>query len=456
MGWNIALVALLAWGALAFGAVYPWAFWPLNVGSVTIGAVGWGASRAHRVVGPSRGLRVSLAVAVFATILQVLPFSGATLTRLSPSGDALFGMQSALGVRTALSLDPLSTTLSIVWLVALTVLFVGSVRWFESVGVRAVPRGVMVVGLVLALVGIVQTRTYAGAIYGFWEPRFGRGPFGPFVNANHFAGWMMMGLPLVVGSLLAGFGRALQGVRTDWRSRVLWLSSPEANTLLVVGLVAILMSLALVLTFSRSGITCFALAVLLSAWFVIRRKSAGARRALSLGYLTLMTLVVAGCTGLNALARTFAGSQWDDFGGRLVIWRQGLHIVADFALTGTGMNTYGSATPLYSLETSARLVHAHNDYLELAAEGGMLVGVPIVLAAGFFLRDVLRRFRSGADDETTYWIRAGAVTGLAAIALQELVDFSLQMPGNMLMFTVLCAIAVHRATDTVPLSIDRG
>ena len=42
-----------------------------------------------------------------------------------------------------------------------------------------------------------------------------------------------------------------------------------------------------------------------------------------------------------------------------------------------------------------------------------------------------------------YWIRFGAATGLAAIALQSAVEFSLQMPGNAALFVVLCAIALH-------------
>ena len=36
-------------------------------------------------------------------------------------------------------------------------------------------------------------------VYGFWKPLHGGNPFGPFINRNHFAGWMVMALPLVVG-----------------------------------------------------------------------------------------------------------------------------------------------------------------------------------------------------------------------------------------------------------------
>jgi hypothetical protein len=38
------------------------------------------------------------------------------------------------------------------------------------------------------------------------------------------------------------------------------------------------------------------------------------------------------------------------------------------------------------------------------------------------------------------------VTGIVAIAFQEIVEFSLQMPGNATLFTILCAIAVRRAS----------
>jgi hypothetical protein len=61
-----------------------------------------------------------------------------------------------------------------------------------------------------------------------------------------------------------------------------------------------------------------------------------------------------------------------------------------------------------------------------------------------FGRQVWLRFAEGLDDEGTYWLRAGAVTGLCAIALMETFDFTLQMPGAAAMFVVLAAIAIHR------------
>jgi O-antigen ligase len=85
---------------------------------------------------------------------------------------------------------------------------------------------------------------------------------------------------------------------------------------------------------------------------------------------------------------------------------------------------------------------AHNEYLQLLAEGGLLLAIPIVVAMAGLVRGIVRRFRSPGDPEV-YWLRVGAVGGLLAIALQSLLEFSLQMPGNAALFVVLLAIALH-------------
>ena len=93
---------------------------------------------------------------------------------------------------------------------------------------------------------------------------------------------------------------------------------------------------------------------------------------------------------------------------------------------------------------------AHNDYLQIAAEGGLLVGLPVLLTFGVFVRDVRRRFREAPTRGTTYWLRVGAVVSLVSIALQSLVEFSLQMPGNAALFAVVAAIALHRSPNLRP------
>src|SRR4029077_10276375 len=108
-----------------------------------------------------------------------------------------------------------------------------------------------------------------------------------------------------------------------------------------------------------------------------------------------------------------------------------------------GLNTYGVATLFYQQHDLAQYyAQAHNDYLQLAAEGGLLLLVPAAACVVAFITAVRRRFKEETST-SGYWVRVGAVTGLAAIALQETVEFSLQMPGNAVLFAVLCGIALH-------------
>lgn len=49
-------------------------------------------------------------------------------------------------------------------------------------------------GTLLALAGIVQHAFFTEKVYGIWAPVFRGDIFGPFVNKNHVAGWMLMAL----------------------------------------------------------------------------------------------------------------------------------------------------------------------------------------------------------------------------------------------------------------------
>jgi len=133
-------------------------------------------------------------------------------------------------------------------------------------------------------------------------------------------------------------------------------------------------------------------------------------------------------------------------GGRIGAWRDTLRIVRDSPYTGTGLNTFGTAMVLYQTGTGlGRFQEAHNDYLQIAAEGGLLIGIPVLFTLGVFVWNIRRRFHQAPKGGSTYWIRIGAVIGLILIALQSLLEFSLQMPGNAALFALVAALAVHQS-----------
>jgi len=129
--------------------------------------------------------------------------------------------------------------------------------------------------------------------------------------------------------------------------------------------------------------------------------------------------------------------------GRLDAWRDGWSVVRDFPVFGTGLNTYPTAMLFYQTPNRTEFVaQAHNDYLQLLAEGGLLVAIPAAIVIFLLARAINRNMRAARGEARGYWIRAGAAIGLLAIGVQEVFEFSLQIPANALLFCTLAAIAL--------------
>ena len=260
------LVAGIAWGAFAFGAVYPWAYWPLAIaaaavalaGLATPAAIGWRTLDLTAVT-------LALAIFLVAAAAQLVPLPAATIDAISPETPSIVAqldLTAQLDPASArpLTIDPARTRRGLVVVASLAALIVGAARLFSIVGAAGTASAIVVLGVLLALTGIVQRPLFTGKIYGFWTPLQGGSPFGPFVNKNHFAGWMLMAIPVAIGLICNDVSRGLRGVRPVWRERVLWLSSPDASRLLLLMGAAAVMTLSLFLTMSRSGMAAGALA----------------------------------------------------------------------------------------------------------------------------------------------------------------------------------------------------
>lgn len=456
LGLLLAILAV-AWGALAFGAVYPWAYWALGAIALMAGMCGFLATdsaQTGRAAGaPSasvtRGLAIGL-ISVAAVIgLQLVPLPISALAILNSNGlhlirqvDPVFALSPEAH---ALSVWPPATRIALALFACFAVLLVGGTRLISISGAQRLVGLLILTGVLLAFIGIIQKPLYAGKIYGFWIPQQGGSPFGPFVNKNHFAGWMLMVLPLALGYLCASLDQATRGLKPGWRYRLLWLSSPEANKLIMVVMAIGVLALALVLTMSRSGIGALALAFAITGWFALRRLRGRSLKMLAGGYLVLLAALLVSWVGAETLVARFSESDWGAFKGRTGLWADAAATFKRHWITGTGVNTYQVVNLFYQragMESFAS--SAHNDYLQLAAEGGVILIVAVASCIVVFVRDVRRRFAEDGPS-SAYWLRAGAVTALLAIAFQETVEFSLQIPGNAALFAVACAIALHRA-----------
>jgi O-antigen ligase len=117
-------------------------------------------------------------------------------------------------------------------------------------------------------------------------------------------------------------------------------------------------------------------------------------------------------------------------------------LVRDFWLTGTGVGTYGDAMKVY--QTSDREVHfnqAHNHYLQVLAEGGVLLAG--LLAGAFIALLLAARARMRQDRTGMLWLRVGAAAGLTGLVVQSFWESAARMPANALLAAILAAIALH-------------
>ncbi len=238
----------------------------------------------------------------------------------------------------------------------------------------------------------------------------------------------------------------------DWAGTLRWAAGVGSGRLALVAASLLIMSMAVVLTGSRSGMVSLVVALGVVGVLVWRRpETRGARRMMTGGVLALGGGAVLWAGLATTLSRF--GSAAGAISGRWGAWQDTWRIVRDFLAFGTGLGTYGRAMLVYQTgDRTSIYAQAHNDYLQLLAEGGLLVVIPAIIAAGVIIKTIGRRLRSADDDTMTRWLRAGAVAGLLGIAAQSVVEFSLQMPGNTVMFVVLLALALHRPHRTRRLS----
>lgn len=463
----VCTVALVAWGVFAFGSPYPWAYGPLALGSALVGLLGL-FTGSRPLWTTNRVLLVALSGIAVVAIVQLIPLPLDWLTRVSPGTVAYlarydlrysvitdpFGDTTLL--RHAVSIAPPKTILFIQLFVAAALLLVGLLRSLSRTTAMRLTKGIVFVGFALAILAIGQKaalgdHAFGGMrIYGFWEPEsLLTTPFGPFVNKNHFGGWMLMGIPLALSLAMASM-RDDDGRRRDVRQTLLWLSEPEGGRMLFYLVMALVMGLALMMTGSRSSIA--ALTLMVGGLAVVRGRQHSTRAT--------VVLVIA------ALAALAAGLQWagndarldrfttdsQSLAMRLSIWRMSAGIVQAFPWLGTGMNTFGAASIVYQAGGDLHYNEAHNDYVQLLVEGGLVTFLLVVVAIAGVVRAVRAQFAADEDGTGARWLRVGASAGLVAIGLQALVEFSLQMPGNAVLFVVLLALALYVPAPYRPAS----
>ena len=129
---------------------------------------------------------------------------------------------------------------------------------------------------------------------------------------------------------------------------------------------------------------------------------------------------------------------------RIPRWKDSLEITRDYPVTGTGFGTFADAYKGYQISEVGKVVtHAHNDYIELAIEGG-LIAVGLVTWFVISIFGTYRRFLKRRDSYCIY-LYLGGLAGLASILFHSITDFNLHIGANGLYFFLICALCVSAA-----------
>jgi tetratricopeptide (TPR) repeat protein len=282
-----------------------------------------------------------------------------------------------------------------------------------------------------AVFGAVQWSLGPDRIYGRTAPIV-TSPFGSYVNHNHFAGLLEMGI--VLGASMA-LGLARRGGGATPR---------------VVSLAGLSLGLAAVHVASRSraGLVALAGGLLVAGMLWARVASHRPGRTLRVAPLAFGAVVVI-AFGLAVvpentrahLATLFRGGGDASGDYRLDVARDTLRLAVSRPVLGAGLGAYGDAFPAFkSAHGDVRTTHAEDDALEFLAETG-LAGLAIAAwLAVLAVRGLTDRLRHGRDPFRKS-IAVGAAGAVAALALHSLADFNLRLPANALVFASLLGLA---------------
>ncbi|MGH9775356.1 MAG: O-antigen ligase family protein [Candidatus Acidiferrales bacterium] len=280
----------------------------------------------------------------------------------------------------------------------------------------------------VSLFGIVQYLSWNGKIFWMRAIPQASSSFGPYVDRDHFAGFVELTAPFGLALL---FSRAVRGEK-----------------LALACLLAILPVGALVLSGSRAGIVSFFLEVVVLGVALFRRaelRSGLLRLAAFFAIAGTLILWLGAETALTRFEQLATSGVSHD--RRISMSRDTFRIFRDHPWTGTGLGTLQSVFPRYESYYDGSIVnHAHNDFIELLSDTGVAGGLcGLAFIVVLFRRGFKQVRRAKSRSDLAFY--SGALAASTGILLHSLADFNLHIPANALLFVVISCVTTAPAKE---------
>ena len=402
--------ALLAFGPLAFGAVQPWAIFTLEVGAAVL-FLAWSIKQLLAGAVTIRSSPAFAPMLLFLIVASSQLLSGGTAYRYATATQ--IAQYLAYGALSFVALQALDSPRA-------PVRFARLLSWF---------------GFAVSVFAIIQGFTSPGKLYWVHTPSFGGWIYGPYVNHNHYAGLMEMLAPIPLVLCLTDQVRGAKKFLFAFASLLM------AATIFTSG--------------SRGGMIAFAIEAALIAALLLRRSKSPA----SMLTASAFTLLLAGLIAWTAWSTV--ASRWQEVrltrgmelsvSSRLAIDKDALRMFAARPM-GWGLGNFPTVYPQFrSFFTDMYVNAAHNDYLQMLVETGVLGAIPILWFLFVLFRAGVRLlnlgvphvpgFSTSPNDLIEQPFAVAALIGCTGVLVHSLVDFNLQIPANAALFYVLSVIA---------------
>lgn len=452
----------LAWLPLPFGSVVPRARLPLIAVPLLLCAAAAslrliatrGRPATSQATRPWIIWSIGAVLLLVVCALQLLPMPADLLRALSPESEAIWRAAARIGQLAGeplsnahpITVDPRVTFLELFRMAALLATFLTASLLIRTHGQRMALAYVLCGTAVFeSLYGLREAALQRYAIWGWVNKLIFNRVTGTFVNPNHFAHYLVIVVPIAL--FLIAFAWHVSGQEDLPISRRLAMLLERRVLATGFAIIAVLICLAAVLLAqSRGALLSLGAGVLLVAALMPGRRVPRIGLAVSAGVVLVVTFIL--YLGPERTVARFMPSEFErqTLVGRRVGIGAAFQIWQRFAVFGSGFGTFERVVSMeQNLDLEKIYHHAHNDYMEMAATGGTLSLVIVVVALLGGYAAFVRMTFGKPSSELTWRRRAFQTAALASLTIammHALFDFNFYIPSNPVTLAAIVGAAV--------------
>ncbi len=456
----IALLTLIALLPLPHGGELPWEHAPFISGTFLLLTIWLFQQWRHNRPLPNIINSTKIPLALFCIwltyiFIQTIPLPDHLLSLLSPATHDLNQHARIAGAITenSLSIDPASTFQELLRYASyITIFFLTLALCDTPSRLIQLTATLFLVGAALAFYSLLNY--YTSGAFSLNEPipswggtAWSKATRGTYTHYNHFAALMEMTIPMGVALILITVKHTSRAAH--WQHQLNHLLNFMMSVRMLYSFLVVLMLVALIFTASRGGNISFASAFFITSLIFLLLRGRQSHKMKLTPILIVVIFLIAALIGTSKLSDRFEKDGLDSH-GRDHIRTTVVKLISDYPLFGSGSGTYPQLFAAYKLPElgvsamSKRVQRAHNDYLELISDQG-LIGFGIFGSGiALLLYKILSGIRQRRNPTMT-GLLYGATFAITSLLIHAFVEFNFHIPANASYFFVLLAIGTIAA-----------